>query len=88
MLGLICNFLSPDKNHVTNNLNERQNQEMEARKSLSGISPQEDVEFDSIINVIDLTTEAPLFFRVPFRVKEGLGEILPNANKIPLYSPL
>jgi hypothetical protein len=34
------------------------------------------------ITVIDLSTMAPLFF------KEELGEILHNANKIPLYPPL
>jgi len=30
---------------------------------------------------------APLFSRVPFRVKEGLGEILRSVIKIPLYPP-
>jgi hypothetical protein len=44
MLGLICNFLSPGKNHIcTNSLNEGQNQEKEAVKTLSGISQKEDV---------------------------------------------
>jgi hypothetical protein len=44
--------------------------------------------FNYQIYVMGLSTMTPLFIRVPFRVKEGLGEIFQSVNKIPLYPPL